>query len=70
NRELHWGLWEQLIGAAYVWTALTALVLAALGYLPRLLPALPRESADAGRSVSATRLARIADLPPSAADAR
>lgn len=34
NRELHWGLWEQLIGSAYMWAALAALIAAALGYLP------------------------------------
>ena len=39
NRELGWGLWEQLIGGAYMWTALGLLIAAALGYLPKLIPA-------------------------------
>ena len=30
NRELHWALWEQLVGSAYVWFALAILILAAL----------------------------------------
>jgi alpha-1,2-mannosyltransferase len=30
NRELGWGWWEQIIGSAYVWVAITALALCAL----------------------------------------
>jgi alpha-1,2-mannosyltransferase len=55
NRELHWGLWEQLIGSAYVWLALGVLIAAALGYLEKLLPApadkpMPRDSAELARA--------------------
>lgn len=30
NRELHWALWEQIIGSTYVWTAFVTLTLCAL----------------------------------------
>ncbi len=30
NRELHWALWEQFLGSAYVWFALAMLITAAL----------------------------------------
>lgn len=42
SRELHWAWWEQVIGSAYVWSALAALLAVALGYAPRLLPADPQ----------------------------
>lgn len=42
NRELHWAWWEQVIGSAYVWAALGALVAVALGYAPSLLAADPQ----------------------------
>ena len=42
NREMRWAWWEQVIGSAYVWAALGALVVVALGHAPRLLPADPQ----------------------------
>jgi len=42
NREMHWALWEQLIGSAYVWAALGAVIAVAFGYAPSLLPADPQ----------------------------
>lgn len=48
NRELHWGLWEQLIGSTYVWAALAVLIAAALGHAPKIVPG---ENAAAGKSL-------------------
>ncbi len=54
NRELHWALWEQLIGSAYMWTALGALIVAALGYFPTLAkPAVPAPVSAADADISA-----------------
>jgi alpha-1,2-mannosyltransferase len=36
NREMRWGLWEQVIGSSYVWIALAAIVAAAIGRAPRV----------------------------------
>lgn len=51
GRELAWGLWEQLLGSAYVWVGLGALCVFALRRKPRLrAPATPQQILEpAGR---------------------